>query len=109
MAIRPHLPLDERLRILRESDQFRNWSSLDDKRVCILCDRKFSGRQVKIIRRRTGRYQLHCPTDGCRAGPSQWVYTGNPLVSKAAYADWQRALFGSDIDSASPQPNSAAA
>jgi hypothetical protein len=109
MAIRPHLPLDERLLILRETDRFRTWSSLDDKRVCILCDKKFSGRQVEIIRSRTGRYQLHCPTDDCNAGPSQWVYPGNPLVSEAAFKDWQRALLESDTGSASEQPTSVAA
>jgi hypothetical protein len=108
MAIQPHLPLDERLLILRKADQFRTWSSLDDKRVCILCNKEFSGRQVEISRSRTGRNELRCPTDGCNARPSQWVYPGNPLISEAAYADWQRALADSDLVSAS-QPTSAAA
>src|SRR5205085_12551267 len=105
---RPHLPLDERLRFLRDADQSRTWSSLDDKRVCILCDKRFSGRQVDITRSRTGRYELRCPTDGCTAGPSQWVYPGNPLVSEAAYADWQRALVDSDIGCTPQEATSAA-
>jgi hypothetical protein len=109
VASRPHLPLDARFLILRETDQCRTWSSLDDKRVCILCDKQFSGRQVEITRSRTGRYELHCPTDGCNAGPSQWVYPGNPLVSKVAYADWQRALMDSDMDAGPRSPISAAA
>ena len=92
MAIRPHLPLEERLTLLRAADQFRQWASLDDERVCVLCERKFSGRQVGISRGRGGRVHLHCPTENCSAGPNQWVYPGNPLVSEAAYADWQRAL-----------------
>ena len=103
MTIRPHIALDERLLILRETDQFRTWSSLDDQRVCILCDKKFSGRQVEITRSRSGRYQLHCPTDGCIAGPSRWVYPGNPLVSEAAYNDWQRALLDLDLGAAPQQ------
>ena len=109
MAIRPHLPLDERLQILRRADQFRTWSSLDDKRVCILCYKKFSGRQIEITRSRTGGYELHCPTERCNAGPNQWVYPGNPLISEAAYADWQRALMNSELGSAQGQANSAAA
>jgi hypothetical protein len=100
MAIQPHLPLDERLLILREADQFRTWRSLDDKRVCILCDKKFSGRQVRITRGRGGRFHLHCPTDGCNAASSQWVYPGNPLVSETAYQDWQRALGNGETTSA---------
>jgi hypothetical protein len=109
MAIQPHLPLDERLTILRQTDQFRTWSSLDDKRVCVLCDKTFSGRQVGISRNRAGRIQLHCPTDRCGAGPGHWVYPGNPLISEAAYQDWNRALMDSGSDSAPEQPTSAAA
>jgi hypothetical protein len=86
MAIQPHVPLDERLSILRAADQFRPWNSLDDERVCILCDRHFTGRQVELTRGRSGNYQLGCPTQKCNAGPSQWVYLGNPLVSEPALA-----------------------
>jgi hypothetical protein len=109
MAIRSHLPLDERFQILRRADQFRTWSSLDDKRVCILCYKKFSGRQVEITRSRSGGYELRCPTNGCHAGPNQWVYPGNPLISEAAYADWQRALMYPDVGPGPEQPTSAAA
>jgi len=108
MAIQPHLPLEERLNLLRTTDQFRHWSSLDDKRVCILCERKFNGRQVGISRGRGGKLHLHCPTEGCAAGPNQWVYPGNPLVSEIAYADWQRALENADTQTSSPELSSAA-
>ena len=108
MAIQPHLPLEERLSHLRAADHFRHWSSLDDKRVCILCERKFNGRQVGISRTRGGRVRLHCPTEACNAGPSQWVYPGNPLVSETAYADWQRALENTDAESSSAQLSPAA-
>src|SRR5438309_11838139 len=30
---------DERLSILRACDHFREWQSLDDRRVCVVCDR----------------------------------------------------------------------
>jgi len=102
------LPSEERLALLRAADQLRHWSSLDDNRVCILCERKFNGRQVGISRGRGGRVRLHCPTEGCNAGPSQWVYPGNPFVSEAAYADWQRALANTDAESSSAELSSAA-
>ena len=105
MAIRPHLPLDERLLMLRAADQLRTWNSLDDERVCVLCERKFSGRQVQIFRNRAGGFELRCPTDKCASRPTQWVYPGNPLVSEAAYQDWQRALMDAGTDT----PTSAAA
>jgi len=100
MAIRPHLPLDERLLILRSADKFRKWNSLDDQRVCILCYQKFSGRQVEVSRSRSGDYHIHCPTDGCNASVVHWVYPGNPLLSEAAYADWQRTLIGPEASAA---------
>ena|SRR5438874_1957419 len=92
MAIRAHVPLDERLLILRATDEFRKWNSLDDQRVCVLCDKNFTGRQIEITRNRSGQFELHCPTHKCNAGPGQWVYPGNPLVSETAYQDWQKAL-----------------
>jgi len=88
------------LLILRAGDQSRHWTSLDDKRVCVLCDKKFTGRQVGITRSRSGQVRLHCPSDGCNAGPNQWVYPGNPLVSETAYQDWQRAFIESEPSAA---------
>jgi len=92
MAPKPHFALDERLTVLRAADHFRSWHSLDDQRVCVLCEKTFTGRQVEITRSRFGRFQLRCPTDGCPAGPNQWVYPGNPLLSETVYKDWWRAL-----------------
>jgi hypothetical protein len=89
---RPHFALDERLSILRDADHFRHWTSLDDKRFCVLCEKSFTGRQVEITQGPRGRVQLHCPTENCHAGPSRWVYPGNPLVSDVVYEDWWRAL-----------------
>jgi hypothetical protein len=76
-----HLKLDDRLAALRTGDRFRRWNSLDDKRVCILCKRKFNGRQVEIRRLRHGKFELHCPTDYCNSGPHLWIYPKTPLVS----------------------------
>jgi len=38
-----HVTLDDRLSILRAGDHFRRWNSLDDQRVCSVCERKFKG------------------------------------------------------------------
>ena len=89
-----HLNADERLSILRAADQIRGWSSVDDERCCVLCDRTFTGRQVEIGRRQNGRYDLHCPTPGCKSLPHQWVYPGNPLIrnrlSRLVVRAWRR-------------------
>ncbi|MEY2492123.1 MAG: hypothetical protein QOH24_1074 [Verrucomicrobiota bacterium] len=79
------------LSILRMCDHFRHWGTLDDERVCVVCGRAFHGHEVRIVR--TGdEYKLHCPTRDCESGVHHWVYTGNPLISDTAYADWWRAL-----------------
>jgi hypothetical protein len=83
-----HLKLDDRLSILRAEDRFRNWKSLDDERVCIICKRKFNGRQVEIHRLGNRKYQLYCPTEGCNARPHLWIYPTTPLVSHVIEADW---------------------
>jgi len=83
-----HVSLDERLSILRVEDRFRTWASLDDRRSCTLCEKKFNGRQVEIHRFANGRYELHCPTDGCNSGPHQWVYPGKLLVCRVIERNW---------------------
>jgi hypothetical protein len=86
-----HLKLDERLSVLRVEDRFRTWRSLDDERLCIVCKRKFAGRQVEIRRLGNRKYQLRCPTEGCKSGPHLWIYAATPLVSHAVKANWWRA------------------
>src|SRR5438046_9891117 len=56
---------EERLNILRAGDKLRTWSSLDDERLCILCERILNGWQIEILRDQRGRYLLKCPTSDC--------------------------------------------
>jgi hypothetical protein len=91
-AMNTHIRLEDRLSILRIEDQFRRWHSLDDERLCILCERKFNGRQVEVRRFGNGKYELHCPTEACDSGPHQWVYPGTPLISDIVDPDWWSAL-----------------
>jgi hypothetical protein len=71
-----HVRLEEKLFALREADTFRKWSSLDDKRVCVLCDRLITGRMIDIWQDGHGAYHVHCPTPGCPATPRDWFYHG---------------------------------
>src|SRR5438046_8383374 len=85
-----HIKLDDRLSVLRTEDQFRKWRSLNDERLCIICKRKFNGRQMEIRRLRNHKYELHCPTEGCNSSPHLWIYPATPLVSYALELDWCR-------------------
>ena len=85
-----HLKLDARLAVLRVEDRVRNWRSLDDERLCIVCKRKFNGRQVEFRHLRNGKYELRCPTDHCNSGPHLWIYPKTPLVSHVVRSDWRR-------------------
>lgn len=86
------LKLDARLAILRAEDRVRSWRSLDDERLCIVCKRKFNGRQVEFRRLRNGKYELRCPTEGCNSRPHLWIYAATPLVSYAVESKWWRAV-----------------
>ena len=90
-----HLPPEEKLAILQVADQRRKWYSLDDERVCVLCDRAITGRQVDVVRESDQRFSLHCPTEGCPSQPSDWFYRGNscstsknPPIRKSEASLW---------------------
>jgi hypothetical protein len=72
-----HLLPEAKLAILQAVDTRRKWHSLDDQRVCVLCDRTITGRQIEIIEEPGGTYSARCPTPGCAAVPSDWFYQGN--------------------------------
>ena len=72
-----HLLAEEKLAILQAADPRRRWHSLDDRRVCVLCGRAITGRQIDITRDSLGSYSLHCPTPGCPSLPNDWFYLGN--------------------------------
>ncbi len=84
----------DKLAILRQQDSFRDWQSLDDKRVCVLCEKQFSGHDVIVSADGSG-YELRCPTGGCHSHVHQWIYPLNPLISDKTSADWWQALGNS--------------
>jgi hypothetical protein len=71
-----HVGLDEKLTVLQASDGYRKWYSLDDQRVCILCEKLINGRMIDIWQDHDGAYMLHCPTPGCSGKPRDWFYCG---------------------------------
>jgi len=91
LAMTANVKLDDRLLLLRAGDRFRRWKSLDDQRVCSVCERKFKGRQVEIRRFAGGRYELYCPTLGCPSGPHQWLYPRGAVVFEIAELGWSYA------------------
>jgi len=82
---------DRKLALLQRHDPYRQWMTLEDRRICLACDREFSGREVRFNR---ASRSLQCPTRGCAGTPREWAYPGNPLTSETVYNDWWRALGG---------------
>jgi hypothetical protein len=94
VPIRKTLSSDDKLDALRKGAPTPHWESLDDRRVCILCEKSFSGRQIDASVTASGRVRLRCPSEGCPGTPSQWIRPGNPLTSEQAWQDWTRVLEG---------------
>ena len=65
---------DDCLEILRRADGDRVWQSLDDQRVCLVCKKTITGRQIAIWRDQPGRFVLHCPTPDCASTIQDWLY-----------------------------------
>jgi hypothetical protein len=76
-----HFSPEEKLALLQAADPRRKWYSLDDERVCVLCDRAITGRQVQVVRGDENRYALRCPTEGCLSLPSDWFYRGSACLT----------------------------
>ncbi len=85
-AMNKHLLPEEKLEILQAVDPRRKWYSLDDQRVCVLCERAISGRQIAITRDASGAYAAHCPTEGCASVPGDWFYYGSTFAGAKAPA-----------------------
>lgn len=75
---------EDKLAALRAADSRRKWVSLDDQRVCVLCDRVITGRQIEVTCANDGAWSVRCPTPGCPALPSDWFYQGTGHSSSAA-------------------------
>ncbi len=71
------LPVEERLAILRNKDRQRYWQSLDEQRLCMLCQRLITGRDIRITKNGDGQHEVQCATENCAAKPGDWFYFGS--------------------------------
>ena len=76
----------EKLHVLQQLDQFREWHSLDDKRYCLVCGEIITGREIRVIRDVLGKesQRLACPTKDCDAVPMEWVQPTDDVLIKIA-------------------------
>ncbi len=75
---------DEKLDVLRQLDQFRQWHSLDDKRYCLVCGILIKGRQIQVSggTHGNGPLRLSCPTERCNSIPMDWVLPTDEILAK---------------------------
>lgn len=86
--------LTDKLSTLQANDDFRDWHTLDDERVCELCCQKFTGHEVVISMKGDGA-ELHCPTPDCQSRVHQWVHPTSPHLSEKNLEAWWHALGSS--------------
>ena len=81
----------EKLHMLQQLDQYRQWRSLDDKRYCIVCDRLISGRDIKIIgaNRENGPLRAACPTADCRSIPMDWILPNDEVLARESRSQFE--------------------
>lgn len=82
-------PESVRLRLLRHHDRTRPWSSVRDRRICMLCGSEFEGVQIRISVR-AGKPVFACPEPQCRGSLPHFAAAGNPLLDECAWSDWMR-------------------
>jgi len=66
---------EEKLKLLQRLDGFRPWHSTHQRRLCLGCGKIISGAEIIISRglRGLGLLRLCCPSEGCTAGPMEWL------------------------------------
>ncbi|CAN5434424.1 hypothetical protein BH18VER1_BH18VER1_08430 [soil metagenome] len=109
MPVKKILTSEDKLDALRKSQPSLAWKSLDDQRVCILCDRTFTGRHVDATVTPMGRVRLRCPSERCAGTPRVWVRAGNPLVLEEVLQDWTRVINGTKRPRTKTKPLTAGA
>jgi hypothetical protein len=82
----------DKLQILKRLDHYRHWSSLDEKRYCLVCAKIITGRDIQVIggTRGSGPLRIICPTGNCHSIPMDWVLpTDEVLQNTQAGGDGQ--------------------
>jgi hypothetical protein len=91
MTLSPPTALSDsdKLDALRHLDQFREWSSLDDKRFCLVCGKIITGRQIQVAESELGNGPLHvsCPTERCNSIPMDWALPTTEILALVEIAE----------------------
>ena len=69
------LDAEKRLRLLRRLDRRHPWLTPDERRLCLSCGKLIRGWEIRVVRAigGLGPLRLRCPSEGCVAGPLNWV------------------------------------
>lgn len=87
MTLAPSIaPADaDKLELLRKADRFRSWSSLDDKRYCLVCGKIITGQEIQVAGSTSGEdaWPLCCPSERCNSIPMDWVILTDEVLARA--------------------------
>jgi len=89
---------DDKLEALQRLDQFRKWSSLEEKRYCLVCSSIITGRDIQVIggTRGMGPLRMICPIDGCHSIPMDWVRPTDEVLANMSILQSKPSNNGSD-------------
>lgn len=79
----------EKLTLLRRLDRYRQWASLDDRRLCLECGRVITGRQI-VVSGGANPFdvlKVNCPTEGCPSVPMDWSQPENLAEEREGEAE----------------------
>ncbi|PYL64806.1 MAG: hypothetical protein DMF25_05800 [Verrucomicrobia bacterium] len=89
---------DDKLEALKRLDQFRKWSSLEEKRYCLVCSSIITGRDIQVIggTRGMGPLRMICPSDGCHSIPMDWVRPTDEVLANMSILQSKPSNNGSE-------------
>jgi len=89
---------DDKLEALQRLDQFRKWSSLEEKRYCLVCSSIITGRDIQVIggTRGMGPLRMICPSDGCHSIPMDWVRPTDEVLANMSILQSKPSNNGSE-------------
>ena len=90
MSLTPiELSDEEKLQLLQQLDQYREWHSLEQERYCLVCGNLITGSQIHVVNEgsETSPNRLVCPTMGCPSIPMDWVLATEEILTTLATRD----------------------
>jgi hypothetical protein len=79
----------EKLEVLQRLDRYRKWSSLEEKRYCLVCGKIIAGHDIQVIggTRGAGPLRMICSTRGCHSIPMDWVLPTDEVLAKMSMSE----------------------